>query len=149
MNDGDQDISETALQAAHDVWVVFGRVRRRLAALDGEGGLSAAQASVLTRLSKDGPASASDLAVVERVRPQSIAKIVAVLEEAGLVERHPDPQDGRRQLVTLTERGRERRSGDRRARETWLAQALHERGTPEQIEAVVTAMALLDEVAQT
>jgi DNA-binding MarR family transcriptional regulator len=149
MSDGEQDISETALQAAHDVWVVFGRLRRRLAALDGEGGLSAAQTSVLTRLSKDGPASASDLAAVERVRPQSIAKIVVVLEEAGLVERHPDPEDGRRQLVTLTELGRERGLGGRRAREAWLARALYERGTPEQVEAVVTAMALLDDVAHT
>ncbi|GII31905.1 MarR family transcriptional regulator [Planotetraspora mira] len=148
VNDSDEGISEAALQAANDVWVVVSRLRRRLTALGGEGGLSPSQASVLRRLGKDGPASASDLAVVERVRPQSIAKIVTALEEAGLVERHPDPGDGRRQLVTLTALGHERRSGDRRARERWLAQALQERGTPEQVEAVISAMALLDEVAQ-
>ncbi|MGW1029351.1 MarR family winged helix-turn-helix transcriptional regulator [Streptomyces sp. NPDC002577] len=148
MDDSGDVISESALRAARDVWVVYGRLRRRLLSLEGEGGLSSAQASVLMRLTKDGPMSASDLAVVERVRPQSIAKIVAVLEEAGLVERHPDPDDGRRQLVTVTDQGRERRAGDRQAREAWLARALQERGTPEQVQAVIAAMALLDEVAQ-
>lgn len=148
MSDSDEDIAKAALQAARDVWVVTSRLRRRLRALEGEGDLSPAQASMLMHLGKQGPASASDLAALERVRPQSIAKIVAALEQAGLVERHPDPGDGRRQLVTLTALGLERRSGDLRARETWLARTLQERGTPEQLEAVIAAMALLDEVAQ-
>ncbi|GAA3660794.1 MarR family transcriptional regulator [Nonomuraea antimicrobica] len=138
---------EEAARAAAEVWVVFGRLRRRLKALEGEGGLSSAQASVLTRLSKLGPASASELAAAERVRPQSMAKIVVSLERAGLLERHPDPDDGRRQVITLTEAGRTWRQGDRQAREAWLARALRERGSEEQVRAVITAMALLDEVA--
>ncbi|MEV0159550.1 MarR family transcriptional regulator [Nonomuraea fuscirosea] len=142
-----QQVSEQAAHAAAEVWVVFSRLRRRLQALEGEGGSSPAQASVLARLSKQGPASASELAAAERVRPQSMAKIVAALEQAGLVERHPDPEDGRRLLVTLTEAGRTRRQGDRQAREAWLARTLHERGDEEQLRAVITAMALLDEVA--
>ncbi|MCX4725591.1 MarR family winged helix-turn-helix transcriptional regulator [Streptomyces sp. NPDC090052] len=150
MTGNSEDISEPARRAARDVWVVTSRVRRRLIALEGEGegDLTSAQASVLMRLDKQGPASASDLAVTERVRPQSIAKIVATLEQGGLVERHPDPDDGRRQLITLTELGRKQRSGDRRARETWLARALQEQATPEQLEAVIAAMAVLDDVAQ-
>ncbi|MEV1175440.1 MarR family transcriptional regulator [Nonomuraea sp. NPDC049784] len=141
---GDSDL---AARAAGDVWVVFSRLRRRLRDLAVEGDLTPAQASVLARLDKEGPASASDLAVAERVRPQSMAKIVTTLELAGLVERHPDPQDGRRQLVTLTELGRERRLGDRRAREEWLARTLRERYTDEQLRTVIEAMALLDDVA--
>ncbi len=148
MDDNTEAISETALQAAGDVWVVFSRLLRRLRALDAEGGLSSAQASVLKQLGKIGPATASDLAAIERVRPQSMAKIVAALEEAGLVERHPDTQDGRRQLITLTALGTERRLDDRRAREQWLARALQEHGSEEQLAAVITAMALLDDVAQ-
>ncbi|MEV5325973.1 MarR family winged helix-turn-helix transcriptional regulator [Nonomuraea sp. NPDC052634] len=141
------DESDLASRAAAEVWVVLGRLRRRLEALPSEGGLSPAQSSVLTRLAKHGPASASELAAAERVRPQSMAKIVASLEQAGLVERNPDPADGRRQVITLTDLGTARRQGDREARQAWLAAALRERGGEEQIRAVITAMALLDEVA--
>lgn len=139
--------SDLAARAAGDVWVVFSRLRRRVRAVSGEGDLTPAQASVLARLDKEGPASASDLAVLERVRPQSMAKIVVALEQGGLVVRHPDPEDGRRQLVTLTDLGRERRLGDRRAREEWLGRTLGERCTDEQLRAVIEVMALLDDVA--
>ncbi|WP_367123440.1 MarR family winged helix-turn-helix transcriptional regulator [Streptomyces phytohabitans] len=148
MNDSDPPLSPTAVRAAGDVWIVFSRLRRRLRALDGEDDLSPAQAAVLKRLSQHGPASASELAAAEGVRAQSMAKNVAALEAAGLVERHPDPYDGRRRPVTLTERGREQRLGDLRARQAWLARALQEHGGEEELRAVVTAMALLDEVAQ-
>ncbi|MFD5661016.1 MarR family transcriptional regulator [Streptomyces hirsutus] len=149
-------LTETAIQAAGDVWVVQARLRRRLTALEGIGGpgrggaqeLTPAQASVLRRLAKHGPASASELAVAEGVRPQSTAKTVVALERAGLVVRSQDPDDGRRLLVSLTKRGQARRQGDRRARQAWLARALQELGTEEEMRAVITAMALLDKVAQ-
>ncbi|MEU7912065.1 MarR family winged helix-turn-helix transcriptional regulator [Microbispora bryophytorum] len=141
-------VSEAAAQAAGETWVAVSRLVRRLRELDAEGDLSSGQASVLVRLAKHGPASASELAAAERVRPQSMAAIVQALERAGLVERHRDPEDGRRQLVTLTEPGRERRLDDRRAREAWLARALQEHCTEAQLRTIIEAMALLDAVAQ-
>lgn len=141
-------VSAVAAQAAGDAWVAVSRLVRRLRELDGEGDLSSGQVSVLVRLAKHGPASASELAAAERVRPQSMAAIVQALERAGLVERHRDPEDGRRQLVTLTEQGRERRLDDRRAREAWLARALQEHCTEAQLRTIIEAMALLDAVAQ-
>jgi DNA-binding MarR family transcriptional regulator len=47
----------------------------------------------------------SELARLARVRKQTIAEAVAQLEQAGYVERRPDPRDGRAQLVFLTPRG--------------------------------------------
>ncbi|THC47408.1 MarR family transcriptional regulator [Streptomyces sp. A1499] len=111
--------------------------------------LSPARSSLLRRLAKHGPASASDLAAAEGVRPQSTAKTVVALERAGLVVRSRNPDEGRRLLASLTELGHARRQGDRRARQAWLARALQESGTPEEVRAVITAMALLDRVAQT
>jgi DNA-binding MarR family transcriptional regulator len=141
-------VSQSAVRAAGDVWVVMGRLLRRLRELHGEDGLTPSQASVLVRLSKLDGASTSDLAAIERVRPQSMAKIVAGLEQAGLVTRRPDPDDGRRQLLALTELGVERRLGDRKSRQEWLVRELDARYTEEQRQTVIEAMALLDDVAQ-
>ncbi|WP_372343475.1 MarR family transcriptional regulator [Streptomyces sp. KL116D] len=111
--------------------------------------ITSAQASVISRLSKQGPASASDLAAIEGVRPQSMAKTVIALEQAGIDRRSQDPDDGRRQLVALTELPRAPAGRPACARQAWLARALQEHGTEEQIRAAtITAMELIDEVAQ-
>ncbi|MBO2450237.1 MarR family transcriptional regulator [Actinomadura barringtoniae] len=144
----DEVISDEAARAAFDTRVAVGRLVRRFRSLAVEGDLSTGQASVLVRLDKEGPASASELAAAERVRPQSMATIVLALEEAGLVERHRDPEDGRRQLVTLTGRGRERRMDVRRAKEAWLARELQERCTDEELRKVIEVMEIVDAVAQ-
>ncbi|GAA4201349.1 MarR family winged helix-turn-helix transcriptional regulator [Microbispora amethystogenes] len=141
-------VSAAAAQAAGDTWVAVSRLLRRLRELSGAGDLSAGQVSVLVRLGKHGPASASELAAAERVKPQSMAAIVQALERDGLVERHRDPEDGRRQVVTLTEQGRERRLDERRAREAWLARTLQDHCTEDQLRTIIDAMALLDAVAQ-
>lgn len=141
------DIPDEALRAARETFVVFGRLRRRLTSLPGDSGLTPTQASVLTRLSKVASATVGELAGAERVTHQATVKTVAALEQAGLVRRDPDPGDGRRQLISLTEPGRERAHGERNARREWLARALSEHGTPEQIRAVLTAMELLSEIS--
>ncbi len=64
------------------------------------------------------------------MRPQSMAQTVGQLEDAGFVERRPDPSDGRQQLIHLTSLGEQRLGEFRQAAETWLAEALRERLTP-------------------
>jgi DNA-binding MarR family transcriptional regulator len=140
------EISESAVQAASDVRVVFGRLRRRLRELAETADLTPSQQAVVSQLDKVGPASASDLAASERVRPQSMAATVAALVELGLVERTPDPDDGRRQLISLTPAGVKRLQGDRQARQEWLAQALQDRFTEAQRRTIIEALALLDDL---
>jgi DNA-binding MarR family transcriptional regulator len=106
---------------ASELRVVLGRLVRRLRA---EHRFPISQGTVLGRLDREGPRGVSDLAAAERVRPQSMAQTVGDLEDDGLVARRPDPEDGRRALVSLTEDGREALEADRRHREGWLVSAI-------------------------
>src|SRR5437588_11819409 len=111
--------SEPALLAS-DLRDVLGRLVRRLRA---ENRFPLSHGAVLGRLDREGAQSVSDLAVAERVRPQSMAQTVGDLEADGLVVRSPDPGDRRRALVELTDEGRAALEADRRRREGWLARA--------------------------
>jgi DNA-binding MarR family transcriptional regulator len=106
---------------ASDLRVVLGQLIRRLRA---EHRFPLAHGAVLGRLDREGPQSVSDLAASERVRPQSMAQTVGDLEADGLVERRPDPSDGRRAVVELTAQGDDALQAERRNREGWLAQAI-------------------------
>nr|WP_238352677.1 MarR family transcriptional regulator [Kribbella solani] len=106
--------------------------------------LTPSQSSVLSRIDKDGPASASELAAAERIRPQSIAAILTALREADLIQRHPDPADGRRQVVSLTTSGRRRLQGDRKVRQEWLTRTLQDHCTEAERQTIIKALALLD-----
>ncbi|MDD7942750.1 MarR family transcriptional regulator [Actinomycetospora lutea] len=141
-----RELSASAVRAAHEVRVVVGRLRRRLRESHQAGELTLTQTSLLSRLEREGPRTASDLAAAEGIRPQSVAASTAVLEERGLVTRRPDPDDGRRQLLTISPRGRELIDSTRAAREEWLARALHERLTDDERGTVLAAMELLDRV---
>jgi DNA-binding MarR family transcriptional regulator len=141
-------MTDTATHAAREIRVVFSRLRRRLREVASVGDLTPSQTSVLSRLDKDGPASTSDLASAEGIRPQSMAATLAVLDEAGLIRREPDPDDGRRQVISLSGPGRERLEGDRRAREEWLATALRERFTETERQTIADGLALLDRLTR-
>jgi DNA-binding MarR family transcriptional regulator len=49
-----------------------------------------------------------DLAVTLQIAPSVISRALVPLEQAGLVERHPDPADARASQIGLTEAGRAR-----------------------------------------
>ena len=137
-------MDETSVILARELRVVFGRLRRRLRELAGEGQLTPSQVSVLSRLDKSGDATGSALATLERVRPQSMAATLSALEQQGLIRRDPDLEDGRRQIVSLTTTGRRRLEGDRQAREEWLSRAFDEHYTPAERRTIAEALGLLD-----
>src|SRR5215472_12521461 len=141
-------IGESAVTAARELRVLFSRLRRRLRGVATGSDLTPSQTAALTRLWKEGASSASGLAGAERVRPQSMATIVAALEQRGLIERTPDPEDGRRQVVSLTEAGRERAESDRQEREEWLARAMQERYSERERRIILDALSLLERLTE-
>ena len=69
------------------------------------GGLTPSQFSALAGAYLMGPVRLGDLAAREGVTPPTLSRIVGGLEDAGYVERRPDPADGRCSLIAPTEKG--------------------------------------------
>lgn len=89
---------------ADDLLTLHGRIRRTL--LTGKADeVTASQTAALGRLLRHGESTVADLARAEGVRPQSMGATVQALVDLGLVDRRPDPADGRRTLVRATETG--------------------------------------------
>jgi len=142
-----QKSSEAAV-LAQQLRILVGRLRRRMQDASSVQGLTAPQASALARLALTEPSSASQLAGAERVRPQSMAKTVAALQEQGLVRREADADDARRQLIYLTAAGRQAAQGARATREEWLAGAFEREFTDAERRVIERALALLERVVE-
>jgi DNA-binding MarR family transcriptional regulator len=126
---------------------VFGKLKRRLREQADVGDLTPSQVSALLRLETDGPATTSNLARAEGMRPQSMASVVAALEAAGLVSGAPDPKDGRQTLILLTETCRTWIREGRAARQDWLARKIQAHLSSQEQEVLTAAVELLKRLA--
>lgn len=118
-------ISTPALESVvADLTLAIGQLLRRLRSEAHPGELNLSQASVLARLAREGPLTTADLARAESMKPQSMKAILAILEEAGCVERQPHPTDGRQILFVPTPKGLEERKQRAAAKREWLVDAL-------------------------
>jgi DNA-binding MarR family transcriptional regulator len=100
------------------------RLNRRLRRARPMGDLTVTQFSALTSLELAGALSPRELAEAERVQPPTLTKIVAKLEDRGLVQRSPHPTDGRQVILSATEAGRAVVAEKQRKNDEWLAKRL-------------------------
>ena len=144
----DHQDHEQVLQLAGELRILIGKLRRRLREESHLGDVSMSQASVFSRLEREGPATVSSLARAEGMRPQSMAATVLALSEAQMVTGSPDPLDGRQTILTLTDSCRAWIAASRAAREDWLASTLETRLTPAEVTELNSAVALLKRLTE-
>ena len=80
------------------------------------GGLGRGEYLVLSGLDRHGPRRGRELALGEGLDASTVSRRLAHMEGRGLVERVPDPADGRASLVRVTEAGRQAHAAERRRR---------------------------------
>ncbi len=102
----------------------IGRLNRRMRQARPVGELTQNQISVLNSLELAGALTPRELADAERVQPPTMTKVLAKLEERGLVQRTPHPTDGRQVLLSATPAGREVIGEQRRVKDEWLTRTL-------------------------
>ncbi len=126
--------------AAH-LRLVINRASRRMRQEAGTE-LRPSRASALVSVELHGPLTPSELAEIEAVKRPTATRVLRGLEEEGLIERTPDPRDGRSALISITEQGRERLRRLRRRKNAYLARRM--RGLDgEDVEALERAAAIL------
>lgn len=139
--------ADTASRLALEIRTLIGKLRRKLRDQTGHDDFTSSQASVLLRLEKDGPATASNLARAEAMRPQSMSAVIAPLEAAGLVTGTADPNDGRQTLLSLTQKCRELIQERRAAKQDWLTKTIVAKLSAQEQERLASALEILARLA--
>lgn len=122
----------------------FNRFSIRLPALER---FSFTTLSVLHTLSRTSPLRLTELTRTEQVTQPAITQLVTRLERDGLVERRPDPDDGRAVQVHITAAGLDIVRSRRRDRTSRLA-TLVEQLDPRQRTAIAAALPALLRLAE-
>jgi DNA-binding MarR family transcriptional regulator len=136
------------LHAADTLRQTLTRIQRQLRRLRGDHGVSASKLIILGQLMRaKAPLTAVDLARMERLQPQSLTRVIAELETAGLVARRPSDEDRRQVLIEITPEGRDLLVADAREQTAWLAEAMDTRLSGTEQGLLVLAVPLLARLA--
>jgi DNA-binding MarR family transcriptional regulator len=141
-------MTETSEALATELRTGVGLLLRRLRQVPAEGELTLPESSALARLDRYGPATSSELAKREQISPQSMGATIAALEARDLVRRTPDPDDGRRQILSPTEAGHATLRSRRDSKTQAMAAALDAEFSAEELERLRAAAPLFERLAQ-
>ena len=135
-------------EVAAALQVSIGLFTRRLRQAPVQDDFTTPEITALARLDRAGSATASALARAEQITPQAMGATIAELTRRDLVDRHQDPEDGRRTVLSLTEAGRQVVRSKRSARAQQLAKALRDGFTPRELEILLAAAPLIERLGE-
>ncbi len=144
--DDSEGIESAEAELAARLRLAVTRLHRRLRQ-QSVGGLSPSQTAALASTERLGSPTLGELASLESVQPPSMTRIIAVLEELGLVVRVVDPTDRRVARVRVSEAGREVLEQNRSLKNVFLARQLHSL-TSDERDALGGLTALIERLAE-
>jgi DNA-binding MarR family transcriptional regulator len=136
--------NRTAL--AQRLRLALARTARRLRQQAGAE-ISPSQASALASIERHGPVTPSEIAQIERISRPTATRVVTRLAEDGLVERMPDPDDGRSALVSATAAGRGRLASMRRRKDAYLSERFRDLDAAD-LETLSRAVSILERMLE-
>jgi DNA-binding MarR family transcriptional regulator len=142
--------TSTSLELANGLAQAMTRLRARLrleSAPADDTNWTWSQLVTLARIAREGPAAVSALAQAEHVRPQSMAETITALKRLGLVRASADPKDGRKTLISATDKGQTMVATIPALRAAWLEAAIDAVTDAAEREALVTAITVMNRLA--
>jgi DNA-binding MarR family transcriptional regulator len=127
--------------------VSLARLTRRLRRQAAAHSLTPTQFATLAAVARHSGITPGELAELEKVQPPSMTRVIAALEERGLVSRSPHPTDRRQVTVTVTEAAEKLLKEERRRKEAWLTQRLKEL-SPEERSVLRQAAPILEKLSR-
>jgi DNA-binding MarR family transcriptional regulator len=138
--------SPEVTEIASRLRLAVARTARRLRQEAG-GELSPSQNAALATIANHGPLTPSELAAIERIQRPTVTRILSRLEESGLVQRTPDPRDGRACLVSATPDGTRLLRRLRGRKNAYLAKRMRDL-SPGELAALENAVASLERILE-
>ncbi|HEY1594910.1 MAG TPA: MarR family transcriptional regulator [Thermoleophilaceae bacterium] len=122
------------------------RTARRLRQ-EADAGLSPSLTAALSTIERHGPLTPSRLAEIERIQRPTVTRLLATLEQGGLIERMGDPDDGRVSHVLVTREGRALVKKLRSRKNAYLSKRLR-RLDDDELETLERATAILERILE-
>jgi DNA-binding MarR family transcriptional regulator len=141
----DISLSERAAHLRTAIVRTARRLRQEAAAETS--GLTPTSVAALATIERHGPLTPSEIAAIERVKRPTITRTLGCLEREGLIDRAPDPEDGRSSLVSVNGAGRERLRRLRGRKNAYLARRMKDL-TDEEVETLERAAEILERMRE-
>ncbi len=142
-----KDTSLTDSAAKLRMAIVRTSRRLRQEAASETAGLTPTSVAALATIDRHGPLTPSEVARIERVKRPTVTRTLGCLEREGLIERTPDPADGRSVLVAVNAVGRERLRRLRGRKNAYLARRMRDLPAAD-VETLERAAEILDRMRE-